>query len=174
VIKTIYLHGLFFNICWFLCVIQQWALGALFIFLLWLIFLPTSVRETIFFVTIALIGISIDSSFTTINWLSFSPQPVIFTGLPLWLILLWLAFARFCFHWFNAQYISLSPNTILFGFLGPINYLIGQNFHAAVIEWHHLFATALFILWWLLLSPLCVLLDKKLQQYTAPTHALEK
>ncbi len=173
-IKTLYLHGLFFNACWFLCVIQQWALGALLVIFLWSLLLPFTIREALFIISVAIVGISVDSTLAANNWITFPSQPITLTGLPLWLLLLWLAFSRFCFHWFHAQYLSLISNGILFGLIGPINYLIGQNFNAAAIEWHNLLPSTLFILWWLLISPLCIFLVRKLQLYAVPHHATEK
>lgn len=147
-----WLHGLIFNIAWFLCVVQQHTVLALCTLAIWVAVAPLQRAEAVFVLVIALLGITVDSFLTQANWLIFEGSD--WHLMPAWMLLLWLAFSRFLYRWLTQIKLNPSLSVLLFAVLGPVNYGVGQGLGAVTINWMLIWGSALFLLWWACLIPL--------------------
>ena len=153
-----WLHGLLFNIVWFLCVVQQQALFGLCALLAWCLIAPPQRGETLFILVMACVGIAVDTLLKQINWLVFDDST--WQLLPGWLLILWFAFSRFLYRWLKHIQLSHAISLVIFAVLGPVNYGLGQGFGAVTINWMSVWASALFLLWWVCLIPLGVWVNR--------------
>lgn len=160
-IKSIYLHGIIFNICWLFAIPLQMPLISVGVFLLWSFIITTKAEEWFYIALVAVCGLLVDSFFVKIQWLNLEGE-LLANVLPFWLIAVWLAFAKFSYHWFENIKLSVPVYVILFAILGPVNYFAGASITSSDINWQQYHFSLMFIAWWSLLPLVCLLLKRKI------------
>lgn len=144
-----------FKLLWFILVVFQnsAAIPALIILIFLNIFHPEKRLAWRTFFLISVVGICIDS-ILSISGVFIFDQSLTFMPIPIWLLLLWLAFAMTLPYGF--AFISKSPPGIqaLVGAVASFSYLIGMNLGAVSYGYSLLITQSILILIWSLLIPL--------------------
>jgi fumarate reductase subunit D len=168
-IKSIYLHGIIFNICWLFAIPLQMPLISVVVFLLWSFFITTKAEEWFYIAIVALLGLTVDSFFVKIQWLNFESE-LLLNILPFWLLAVWLAFAKFSYHWFENIKLSVPVYVVLFAILGPVNYFAGGSITSSEINWQQYHFTSMFVIWWSLLPLFCLYIKHKIDVRLRNNH----
>ncbi|WP_185967981.1 DUF2878 domain-containing protein [Thalassotalea sp. PS06] len=149
---SLLLHGIVFNIIWFLIVIMQWGAAAALVALIWFACTPPRSNTLKLIVSLASIGIIADFTFINANLMVFNDTTIN----PLWLGVLWVSFARFAFvflqHW-PLPYWQLS---LISAISGPFSYFVGHLNQAVIIQLQLLPQAILFVLFWACVLPLAL------------------
>ncbi len=151
-----------FKLLWFILVVFQdkAAVPAVLILMLLNLSHPNKAQAWKSLFAIAFIGIVIDSTLSLSGVFNFENQLTWFP-LPLWLILLWLAFAMTLPYGFAfiSKY-SISTQAIIGG-LASFSYLVGRNLDAVSYGYSSIATQSLLIVLWGLSIPLYFILEKR-------------
>ncbi|ASP38667.1 hypothetical protein CHH28_08235 [Bacterioplanes sanyensis] len=131
-----------FQLCWLACVLggNLWALLALVGLLAWHYWLLKP-GEWQLLALFSAIGIGVDTIFMHLGWLQFDGDGLL---VPVWLMVLWLAFASTLRHSL-AWLMQRTHWAVLLGFLGaPWSYFAGMKLGAVDITLTGFVALALF------------------------------
>ncbi len=125
-------------------------------------------REFLLMVLAALLGFAVDSLLTLSGVFLFSPTTMF---APLWLLVLWLAFAATlnqALGWFSGRYVLAA---LLGSVGGSSTYLAASELGAVSFGVGTLAAVALLTMIWALLFPLLVLLKDRIEvRNVCPSH----
>lgn len=145
----LWLHGVIFNVIWLLFVVFYQPIAATALTLTWLFTVASNNSQGQLLIGIWLIGIIADFILVYSNFFKF--QGSYFE--PIWLAILWIAFAHFASILITK--INLTPFWwgLLFGIGGPVTYYIAELNQALIIQWSWWPLTVVFVLFWLFFIP---------------------
>lgn len=151
-----------FKLLWFILVVFQdkAAVPAILILMLLNLWHPNKDEAWKSLFGIAFIGIVIDSTLSLIGIFNFENQFAWFP-IPLWLVLLWLAFAMTLPYGFAfiSKYAILTQAII--GGLGSFSYLVGRNLDAVSYGYSSIATQSLLIVMWGISIPFYFILEKR-------------
>ncbi|MCW8108601.1 DUF2878 domain-containing protein [Alteromonas ponticola] len=172
-------HFLLFNVAWFqvvwfLAVVYQmrfiyWILA---LFFLHFLITKTKKTDTVVMVLGVLVGCVIDNILAVTNVFVFSQQYSV--GLiPLWLVVLWAAFALSIYHslsiWLKSRVIQMGVGAIA----GPVSYFAGHHFDAVQFSYSPLTTFVILGIIWAFLLPVLIELVNFLNQILSKVKSKE-
>lgn len=151
-----------FKLLWFILVVFQdkAAVPAIIVLMLLNLWHPNKDEAWKSLFSIAFIGIAIDSLLSLSGVFNFE-SPFLWFPIPLWLILLWLAFAMTLPYGFAfiSKY-AISTQAIIGG-LASFSYLVGRNLDAVTYSYSSIATQSLLIVMWAIAIPLYFILQKR-------------
>lgn len=163
--KPATINFVIFQLGWFACVLGGDLVALLCVLAALAIhhrYVLSTPFEYLSIVLISAAGIAWDSLLAAANILVF-PQSTA-TGLPLWLILLWLLFATTFHHCFAWMQKYLLPSTLAGAVFGPLSYLAGSRLGEAEIAEPVMQSLLIMALGWAVIFPAGLILAQKVGQ----------
>ena len=131
------INFIWFQTIWWLVILMQSASipYVLALFLLWFVLTPTRKIDGKLMLLVMLVGATIDSLLMYCSVFYFTEDAYVFTALsmwmvPLWLVLLWGAFAATLAHSLDTLRSKPLLAALVGGIFAPLSYLAGANFGA--------------------------------------------
>lgn len=149
-------NGIAFQLIWVVAIVTQQFRFIAPLMLVWFWLNPPTAKQVRVVMTLAAVGMVVDQLLLTLGWFEFGPLQ---TTLPVWLALLWLAFARFMLLFQQQVQLSTHWLALLCVAGGASSYFAGARFGAVTINWGLAIPLTLFLLWWLALPYLSRWLD---------------
>lgn len=156
------LNAVLFQLGWFCCVVggdeAAFTATAVILFLHgW--FFSVKNFEWFFILTVALLGLTVDSLFAFFNVLQFESVSLINT--PLWLLCIWVLFAATLNHSLAWLQHRLYWAALLGGISGPLSYLAGSKLAGVQMLQPMILSLAVISLTWVLVMPLLLVLLRR-------------
>lgn len=150
-------HGLAFNVIWFVVVIAQWGMVASLLTILWFVCSAPRTATLKLIVGLTSLGIIADFAFVNMGFLIFDDNTIN----PLWLGILWAAFARFAFIFLQHWPLPYWQLAVISAIAGPFSYYIGHLNQAVNMKWQTFPQNLLFVLFWSAVLPLALFCWRK-------------
>jgi hypothetical protein len=151
-----------FKLLWFILVVFQdnAAVPAIIVLIVLNLWHPNKDEAWKSLFVIAFTGIAIDSILSLSGVFNFA-NPFLLLPIPLWLILLWLAFAMTLPYGFSfIKKYTITVQAIIGG-LASFSYLIGRNLDAVSYSYSSIATQFFLIVMWGFLVPLYFILEKR-------------
>ncbi|NMH58571.1 DUF2878 domain-containing protein [Alteromonas ponticola] len=161
-----------FQVIWILAVAYQMKFIYLVAALVVLHFFVTSTPKRDLFIMLVgvVIGCLIDNLLTANKVFVFSDQPSI--GLiPVWLVILWAAFAISTYHSLSIWIKSRAVQILIGAVAGPISYLAGRHFDAVTFSFSTLVTFIILAIVWAILLPILIELSNYFRHAKSNKHA---
>lgn len=170
------INFIWFQTIWWLVILMQSASipYVLALFLLWFVVTPTRKIDAKLMLVVMLVGGTIDSLLMYCNVFIFKEDAYVFTVLsnwlvPLWLVLLWGAFAATLAHSLDTLRSKPLLAALVGGIFAPLSYLAGANFDAVDLGYSIMTTYIILSMVWAFTLPGCFVLLGKL----SPSFELE-
>lgn len=164
--------AIFFNLAWWLCVLSgtfnafshplliHVYLLALALSLVYCRIGNFSLKEVLFGCFLSILGALSDNFWIGFDYFHFSTHLIFITGIPYWLLVLWLSFSLWFIkaYWLNQSFI----NTLIFFFFGgPISYYAAYKLNAVFFAGNFYVTMVWIAVTWFLLGVLFFVLTQK-------------
>ena len=149
------IDALCFNVIWAVAVFSQSPVWVVALTITWLLARPLPSKELLAVAVSAMAGIILDMLLTMAGWMTFESNATSLATLPVWLMGLWVASARFML--LLSRELSLSDPVLGVVFLaGAIaSYRAGESLGIVDIAWESVPLFSAFALFWLMLPAVC-------------------
>lgn len=171
------INFIWFQTIWWLLIVYQSSaiLAVMVLFVVWLLVSPSRRLDSALMISVMLLGTTVDSLLLIAGVFIFDDSQGLTTvGLhwliPLWLTLLWGAFAATLEHSLANLKNSLLLAAIVGGMFAPLSYLGGAKLGA--VDLGYAISTTYIVLGaiWAVTLPMCFVLAKRLRAHVEPAN----
>ncbi|MDY6977441.1 MAG: DUF2878 domain-containing protein [Pseudomonadota bacterium] len=168
--KTVVLkvaNFVWFQAIWWLVILFQNSavLPVLGLLLVWIAFSPKRVEDIKLMIAVFLLGTLVDALLTLSGLFIFNQTEVLvsFWPIPIWLSLLWAAFAGTVYHSLTAFNGRMVIAAIAGAVFAPLSYIAGAKFGAVELGASMVLSYIFIALVWSVIFPLCFYLSNRFE-----------
>jgi hypothetical protein len=157
-------HGIFYQAIWLIAAFSQQNLLIVALLFCWFVLMPVQLKEFMVVTLLACIGISFEQLLALGNWYQFHSNISALAMLgfiPVYLALLWFAFARFYLAFMTEVKLSMRWHYLIIFFGALSSYFAATQLELFTINWLNTSLTLSFIGFWLLLPKVTLWLKEK-------------
>lgn len=156
-----------FQAIWWLVILFQNSavLPVLGLLLIWIVFSPKRVEDLKLMSAVFLLGTVVDALLTLSGLFIFNQTEVLvsFWPIPIWLSLLWAAFAGTVYHSLTAFNGRMGIAAIAGAVFAPLSYIAGAKFGAVELGASMVLSYIFIALVWSVIFPLCFYLSNRFE-----------
>ncbi|AXT40480.1 DUF2878 domain-containing protein [Alteromonas sp. BL110] len=156
-----------FQAIWWLVILFQNSavLPVLGLLLIWIVFSPKRVEDIKLMSAVFLLGTVVDALLTLSGLFIFNQTEVLvsFWPIPIWLSLLWAAFAGTVYHSLTAFNGRMMIAAVVGAVFAPLSYIAGAEFGAVELGASVMLSYIFIALVWSVIFPLCFYLSNRFE-----------